>query len=52
MANFISPFIAAIIAHGIITVPEPKIGSASTKPMPKCREKWICDIHTCKFKCI
>lgn len=32
--KFKSPFIAAIIAHGIITVPEPSIGNASTKPIP------------------
>ena len=29
-----SPFSPDIIAHGIITVPEPKIGSASTNPIP------------------
>ena len=28
-----SPFIPDIIAHGIITVPDPSIGSASTKPI-------------------
>ena len=33
-ARFISPFIADITAHGIIAVPEPSIGSASTKPIP------------------
>ena len=29
-----SPFSPEIIAHGIITVPDPRIGSASTKPIP------------------
>ena len=29
-----SPLHAEIIAHGTITLPEPKIGSASTKPIP------------------
>ena len=32
--KFISPFIADIIAHGNIIVPEPNIGSASTKAIP------------------
>ena len=32
--NFKSPFNADIIAHGTITVPEPKIGKASTNPIP------------------
>ena len=32
--NFISPFKPEITAQGTITVPEPKIGSASTNPMP------------------
>lgn len=32
----ISPSNPAIIAHGIITVAEPNIGKASTKPIPKC----------------
>ena len=31
--NFKSPFRAEIIAQGIITVPEPKIGKASTNPI-------------------
>ena len=31
--SFISPFIAEMIAHGNITVPEPKIGNASTNPI-------------------
>ena len=31
--NFKSPFNPEIIAHGTITVPEPKIGSASTNPI-------------------
>ena len=31
--KFRSPFIAQRIAQGIITVPEPKIGKASTKPI-------------------
>ena len=32
--NFKSPFNADKIAHGTITVPEPRIGSASTNPIP------------------
>ncbi len=32
--NFRSPFKPDNIPHGIITVPDPSIGSASTKPMP------------------
>ena len=35
IANFILPLNARKIAHGTITVPEPKIGSASTKPINK-----------------
>ena len=31
--RFISPFKADIIAQGIIKLPEPKIGRASTKPI-------------------
>ena len=31
--NLKSPFNPDIIAHGIITVPEPRIGSASTNPI-------------------
>ena len=30
-----SPFNPETIAHGIITVPDPNIGSASTNPIPK-----------------
>ena len=33
--NFKSPFKPEIIAQGTITVPEPKIGKASTKPINK-----------------
>ena len=33
IASFISPFIALIVDHGIITVPVPSIGSASTNPI-------------------
>ena len=33
--SLISPLNDAITAHGIITVAEPKIGNASTKPIPK-----------------
>ena len=33
MPKFMSPLIAHIIAHGIITAPEPNIGRASTKPI-------------------
>ena len=33
-ASVILPLHADIIAQGIITVPEPNIGSASTKPIP------------------
>ena len=36
IANFISPEKAKIPAQGIITVPEPKIGKASTKAIPNC----------------
>ena len=32
--SFKSPFNASIIAQGTITVPEPKIGKASTNPTP------------------
>ena len=32
--KFKSPFIPHIIAHGIITVPDPSIGRASTNPIP------------------
>ena len=32
--SFISPFKPQIIAHGIIAVPEPSIGRASTNPIP------------------
>ena len=35
IASVISPLQAEIIAHGIITLPDPKIGSASTKAIPK-----------------
>ena len=34
IANFISPCIAEIIAQGIIAVPEPSIGRASTNAIP------------------
>jgi len=34
--NVKSPFNAAITAQGIITVPEPNIGSASTNAIPHC----------------
>ena len=37
--SFKSPFTAEIIAHGIITVPEPSIGSASTNPIPSAASK-------------
>ena len=33
-ANFISPLKALIIAHGIITLPDPNIGKASTNAIP------------------
>ena len=33
IANLISPLIAEIIDHGTITVPDPKIGRASTNPI-------------------
>ena len=36
IANFKSPEKAKNIAQGIITVPEPNIGKASTKAIPNC----------------
>ena len=41
--NLKSPFNPDIIAHGIITVPEPRIGSASTNPINNAirRGYWI-----------
>ena len=40
-----SPFSAEIIAQGIITVPEPKIGRASTKPINNAINKGYCILN-------
>lgn len=40
IASLKSPVNAKIPAQGIITVPEPNIGSASTNAIPNCYYKW------------
>ena len=43
--NFKSPFSPQIIDHGTITVPEPKIGNASTKPINKAINNGYCTLN-------
>ena len=43
--NLKSPFSPEIIAHGTITVPEPKIGSASTNPINKAIRRGYCTLN-------
>ena len=45
-----SPLHAAIIAHGIITVAEPKIGRASTKPIPKAASRGYSTFNPANLK--
>ena len=44
------PFIAHIIAHGIITVPDPSIGRASTNPMNNAINKGYCTLNPANCK--
>ena len=48
--RFKSPFIAQIIAHGIITVPDPSIGRASTNPMNNAINKGYCTLNPANCK--
>ena len=50
IASFISPAKAVIPAQGIITVPEPNIGRASTNAIPYCYKKWKLNIPPYKVK--
>lgn len=48
--NFKSPFKPDKIPHGIITVPEPRIGKASTKAMPIAMIKGKPTFNPAKYK--
>ena len=45
-----SPFNADIIAHGTITVPDPSIGKASTKPIPNALKNGYGTLRPINFK--